>query len=110
MEAKANLLQESSSGSTAMWEAAGHNQISMITCILRHDSEYTENATRDAGSSAFLVEHANQVIEWLSHMHGCSGASTREHVVDSAGVSVAEIERAKDCHVEFVSYHQQCER
>ena len=73
MEAKANLLQESSSGSTAMWEAAGHNQISMITCIVRHDSEYTESGTRDAGSCAFLVEHANQVMEWLSHMHGWTG-------------------------------------
>ena len=80
MEAKADLLQETSSGSTAMWEAAGHNQISMITCIVRHDSEYTEDSTRDAGTCAFLVEHANQVIQWFSCMHAWSGTSTRAKI------------------------------
>ena len=64
MDAKANLLQETSSGCTAMWEAASHNQISMITCILRHDTEYTikpQRAARGANSCPFLVGHPNQV-------------------------------------------------
>ena len=64
MDAKANLLQETSSGCTVMWEAASQNQTSMITCILRHDTEYTiksERTTRDASSCPFLVGHPNKV-------------------------------------------------
>ena len=77
MDAKANLLQETSSGCTAMWEAASHNQISMITCILRHDTEYTikpQRAARGANSCPFLVGHPNQVRHACMHawyMRGC---------------------------------------